>query len=335
MMKSERVLLVLLLVLVPGMQAQIQNFMKYGNVKVRLTYTDGRAVVDRPLVQLMSGAGNNPVAEDYANEEGMVNFPHVEWGMYHVRVTGQGIEDTDSGPVEVDERKGAQSLFVTVRRVGEGKSEVAGAGPTVAASDLKIPGKARKEFDKAGDFLSQKEWQKAIEHLKRALDLYPNYAAAYNNLAVAYGRLGDRPHEREALAHAINIDDHFAAAFVNLAKMDIRDRNLPEAETFLSKATAADPTNPETLMLLANIELAEKQYQEAILNCQKVHAMVHERYAVVHYIAARAFEHLNRLREAAAELQTFLQEEPSGPRTDAARKELTSLQQHLVGTSVP
>lgn len=330
MMKSERVLLVLLLVLVPGVRAQIQSYMKYGNLKVRVIYTDGRAVSDRPMVQLMSGPGNNPVAEDYANEEGMVNFPHVEWGMYHLHVTGEGIEDTDSGMVEVDERKGAQSLFVTVRRLGEGKSGAAAAGPAVAAADLRIPAKARKEFDKAGDLLNQQEWQKAIEHLKRALDVYPNYATAYNNLAVAYGKLGDRLHERESLEHAVNINDHFAAAFVNLAKMDIRDHNLPEAETFLSKATAADPINPETLMLLANIQLVEKQYQDAILNCQKVHAMAHEHYAVVHYIAARAFEHMNRLREAAAELQTFLQEEPSGPRTEAARKELASLEQHLV-----
>jgi tetratricopeptide (TPR) repeat protein len=329
MMKYKGVLLVLFVVLASGAPAQMASYMKYGNLKVRLIYTDGRAVNDRPLVQLMSGAGLNAVAEDYANEEGMVTFPYVEWGTYHVRVTGQGIEDTDSGMVEVDERKGAQSLFVSVRRLGEGKSGAAAGGPAVAAADLRIPAKARKEFDKASDLLNQQEWQKAIERLKRALDSYPNYAPAYNNLAVAYGKLGDRLHERESLEHAVSINDHFAAAFVNLAKMDIRDHNLPEAETFLSKATAADPINPETLMLLANIELVEKQYQEAILNCQKVHAMAHERYAVVHYIAARAFEHLNRLREAAAELQTFLQEEPSGPRSEGARKELASLEQHL------
>jgi len=329
-MKHKFVLLCFLLIFVSSVRAQFSK--AYGNLKVRLTYTDGRAVDLRPRVQLMNSAG--PVVEDYANEEGMVNFPRVECGIYHVRVTGQGIEDADSGMVEVDERKGAQSLFITVRRVGEGKPGAAGADPTVAATDLNIPEKARKEFNKAGDLLSQQEWQKAIERLKRAVELYPNYAAAYNNLAVAYGHLGDRPHEREALEHAIKINDHFAAAFVNLAKMDIRDRNLPEAETLLSKATAADPADPETLMLLANIELVEKQYQEAILNCQKVHAMAHDRYAVVHYIAARAFEHLNRLREAATELQTFLQEEPSGPRTDAARQELTSLQKHLVAASI-
>ena len=199
----------------------------------------------------------------------------------------------------------------------------------MAAPDLKIPAKARKEFDKASDLLSQKEWQKAIERLRRALDLYPNYAAAYNNLAVAYGQLGDRLYEREALEHAIKINDHFAAGFVNLARFYIKDNDLPQAETLLVKATAADPTNPETLTLLARVEFVEKHYEEAIVNCHKVHAVAHERYALVHYIAARALEHLNRLREAATELQTFLQEEPAGPRTEDARKELASLEEHL------
>jgi tetratricopeptide (TPR) repeat protein len=327
-MKHKRVLLVLFLVLVRDAPAQFQrNSLNYGNLNVRVIYTDGRAVNVRPRVQLVSGAG--PVAESYANDEGMVYFPQVERGVYHVRVSGQGIEDAESGIVEIDERKGAQSVFITVHRAGEGKPGAAAAGATVAAPDLKIPAKARKEFDKAGELLNQKEWQKAIERLKRALDLYPNYAAAYNNLAVAYGQLGDRLHEREALEHAISINDHFAAAFVNLASFYIKDHDLPQAETLLGKATAADPTNPETLTLLARVELVEKHYEEAILNCQKVHAVAHERYALVHYIAARALEHLNRLREAATELQTFLQEEPAGPRTEAARKELASLEEHL------
>jgi len=329
MVNSKRVLLALVLALVAPLLAQVQSSGRSGNLKVRLTYTDGSPLNVRPLVQLMSGASNNPVAESYANDEGMAEFLRLELGMYHLRVTGQGIEDADSGIFEVDDRKGAQSVFVTVRRVGEGQPGPAAGSSTVAAADLKIPDRARKEFDKAGDLLSQKEWQKAIERLNRALALYPNYAAAYNNLAVAFGQLGDRSREREALEHAISINDHFAPAFVNLARFYIKDHDLPQAETWLGKATAADPTNPETLMLLANIELVEKHYDEAVLNCQKAHAMAHERYAVVHYIAARALEHLNRLREAYTELQTFLQEEPAGPRAEAARKELTSLQEHL------
>jgi len=110
-MKRTPVLLVLFLVLVPDMPAQFHNANNYGNLNVHVMYTDGRAVSVRPLVQLMSGAG--PVTESYANDQGMVYFAQIQRGVYHVRVTGPGIEDADSGIVEVDERKEAQSVFIT------------------------------------------------------------------------------------------------------------------------------------------------------------------------------------------------------------------------------
>jgi len=56
-----------------------------------------------------------------------------------------------------------------------------------------------------------------------------------------------------------------------------------------------------------------------------VHAIPHQNLAVVHYIAARAFERENRLQEALAELQIFLTEESSGPRADHVREEIAKL----------
>jgi tetratricopeptide (TPR) repeat protein len=328
-MTSRSALFGLCLVLVaPIAQAQFQGGRRYGNLTVRVTYTDGRAVTVQPLVQLMTGTAT-PVAEEYANEQGMASFQHVEVGMYHVHVSGQGIEDGDSGSIEIDERRGAQTVFIAVRRVGEGNAQPVASNP-VSAAELKIPDKARKEFNKAGDLINQKEWQKAIEHLDRAVAIYPNYPAAYNNLAFAYEHLGDRTHQEEALKHAISINDRFAPAYVNLARLRIKDNDLSQAEALLAKATAADANNPEAFSLLANVELANKQYDDAVANCRKVHAMPdHQRYAVVHYLAARAFEHENKLQDAAAELRTFLQEEPSGARADAARKELAAVQAHL------
>ena len=43
-------------------------------------------------------------------------------------------------------------------------------------------------------------------------------------------------------------------------------------------------------------------------------------------MAARAYEHENRLTDAVSELRTFLSEEQSGARADEARKEIAALQ---------
>ncbi len=302
----------------------------WGAVKVRVTYSDGRPCGTQLRVQLMSSASNASEADAFTNDSGGVEFSGVQVGNYHIVVSGNGIETTDSGVFEVDSRKSSQTIDISVKRTGESdlprpKESYAGS---VAAVDLNVPDAAKKEFDKASEFMGKENWKKAIERLDKALQIYPKYAAAYNNLGVAYGRSGDRASERQALQQAITLNDRFAAAYVNLAKMDIADRNFPEAETFLGKATSAEPGNPQTMVLLANVQLLDQHYDEAIANCRKAHSMPQDPHALAHYIAARAWERENRSSEAISELQTFLKEESSGPRADAVRKELAALQSH-------
>jgi tetratricopeptide (TPR) repeat protein len=320
----------LILLLVPWASAQLSSG-NVGNVRVKLVYSDGRACSIRAHVQLMGDAGSTRVLEGFTDDECTIEFSAVRVGKYHVFVSGEGIESTDSGAFELDWRKVTQSLEVVVTRVSETNAVVPTNphGHTVAAGDLNIPRDARKEFDKASDLMAKENWKKASELLNKALAIYPRYAAAYNNLGVAYGKLGDRAKEREALQEAVSLNDHFAPAYVNLAKMAIVDHNLFEAESLLNKATAADPEDAQTLALLAHVELLDQHYDDAIANCSRVHSMAHDSHALVHYIAARAFEHQNRPADAVAEFGTFLKEEPSGPRADAVRKEMASLQAQI------
>lgn len=305
--------------------AQLGSGMGSGNVKIRITFTNDRHINSQVHVQILEGS--SVIAETFTNDSGMAEFSHIAVGSYHAVVSGESIETTDSGSFDVDARKVSQSLFITVKTLAETQNQQGPSGPMVSAVDLNVPDNARQEFDKASDLIAKENWWKAADKLDRAIALYPNYASAYNNKAVVLGRLGKRAEEREALLKAVSLNDHFADAYTNLARMDIVDKNFPEAETFLNKAAAADPSNPKTMTLLANVQLLNRHYEDAIASCKKVHAgPLQEAHALVHYIAARAFEHQNRPADARTELQTFLKEEPSGARADAVKKELTSVE---------
>jgi Flp pilus assembly protein TadD len=208
------------------------------------------------------------------------------------------------------------------------------ASPFVTVGDLSIPEGARKEFDKANQLIARDNWQKAIARLNKAIAIYPQYAEAYNNLGMAYGRLGDKVRDREALQKAVSLNDHFAPAYVNLARLAIADRDFPQAEALLNRATAIAPNDSQILVLLASAELLNQHYDQALATCRRVHSTSRNAHALVHYIAARVFEHEKRPADALAELQTFLSEEQSGPRADAARKEMISLQPGLGATEV-
>ena len=294
---------------------------------MRIVFPNGRRCQSRVRIVLMEGSSTTPVATTISNDECMAGFEDVAIGIYHAIVTGEGIVETDSGSFEIDSRKVSQYLEITVKTKEEANEETTQrpGAPTVSAADLNIPDKAKKEFDKANDFIAKQDWKQAQERLNKALAIYPKYASAYNNLGAVFGHLGDRAQERAALQKAISINDHFAPAYVNLGKMAIVDRNFPEAENFLNKATALDPNN-QTLVLLANVELMNQHFDEAIANCNRAHATPQDPHALVHYIAARALEHKNDLNGAIVQFQTFLQEESTGARADAVRKELAELQ---------
>jgi hypothetical protein len=279
-----------------------------GNVHVHIVYPSDRSAGLHLRVRLVN-SGNTPISETFTNDQGRAEFTQVPVGQYHVIVTGDRIEDTDSGEFEIDRRKTSQDLFITVRgSESNSKQATTGLG-SVAAVDLNVPDSARKEFDEASKAMAGQEWTKAIQRLRRAVSIYPQYAPAYNNMGVAYGRM----------------NDHFVPAFVNLAKLCLRERDSARAETLLENALRTEPTSAETMTLLAEAQLLNKHYDAAITGARNVHAIPHQNLAVVHYIAARAFEHENRLKDALAELEIFLIEEPTGARADHVREEIAKL----------
>ena len=248
-------------------------------------------------------------------------------GEYHVVVTGGEIELADSGVFEVDRRRMSQAIFITVHSKEESKPNNAPSGnASVAAVDLDIPADAKKEFDKASEAMARQDWPGAEQRLKQATTIYPRYALAYNNLAAVYGHMNDRPHQRESLEKALALNDHFVPALVNLAKLCFQDGDATRAETLLEGALRAEPSNTGTMMLLAQAQLLNKHFDAAIATVHTAHSMPHQGLAVIHFIAARAYERQNRPQEALVELHTFLTEEPVGARADQVRAEITRIE---------
>jgi tetratricopeptide (TPR) repeat protein len=315
-------------------QSAVDAFTRPGSIKVRVTSKGSGTCALRASVSLVSASGAH-IAEDLTNGDCEVYFVNLAAGGYHVVVSGSGIETSNSGRLDLDSR-GRQDLDVRVKYVSQASQRGATgmAHPLVAAVDLNIPASARKEFDKANQFVARGNWQKAVERLNKAIAIYPHYAEAYNNLGVVYGRLGSRVQNLEALQKAVSLNDHFAPAYLNLARVAIADRDFAQAEALLTRATSIDPTDSQILSLLAHVEFLNHHYDQALSDCRRAHSATRGEHAVVHYVAARIFEEENRPTDALAELQTFLSEEQSGPRADAVRREIVTLQQRPGATEV-
>ena len=314
--------------LVPLAQAQSPSGSMTGNVHVHIIYADDRSAGANLMVRLLDGSGGGTVQTIYSNAQGKVDFWGVQApGVYHVVVSGEGIQDADSGLFEVDTRKVSQAQFIEVRPTQAADARTGGSkSSTVSASDLAVPSKARKELDEAGKAISKQDWSKAVELLNQAIAIYPQYAAAYNTLGVVYAQMNDPAHEQQALEKAVSLDGHYAPACQNLVKVYLREKAYPQAETLLSKGLSADPNNGVYLMLMADVQYMQGHYDAAIATVQRMHTVSTDHPATAHYIAAKAYEQKNRPQDALAEFQMFLKEEPTGQRADHVRNDIAKLQ---------
>ncbi|HEY8550517.1 MAG TPA: tetratricopeptide repeat protein [Vicinamibacterales bacterium] len=77
-----------------------------------------------------------------------------------------------------------------------------------AYADARSESKAQVEF---GIIAAQKElWKEALYRWKRAVEIDPTYAAAYNNLAIAYEHEGKFEEARRAYEKAIELEPNNA-----------------------------------------------------------------------------------------------------------------------------
>ncbi len=77
---------------------------------------------------------------------------------------------------------------------------------TATASYADVRSEARSEVDFGIDVAQRGLWREAIYRWEKAIELDPTYAAAYNDLAVAYEHEGQLEKARQAYDKALALD---------------------------------------------------------------------------------------------------------------------------------
>ena len=309
--------------------AQMERNQEKCTIRIDVIFSAGGHAPAGLQVQLLNEM-SGVVSVSSTNDAGSAEFSDLAPGEYHAVVSGNEIETADSGTISVNDWTFFLSQRVTIRSKGSN----AGAfrqttSPAISAADLGAPPAAIKEYNRGNQEMARKNWAKAADHFKKAVEIYPRYSTAYNNLAASYEELNQRDQQREALKKAIEFNDHCLPALLNLADLYLQEKNVPEADTLLGKALAIDPNNIQALAYLAKVDVAQGQYDLAIAVARKVHSQPHQGLAVVHFTAASAFEREGRSQDAISELQVFLQESPQGPLADLAHKAIADLQKEV------
>jgi tetratricopeptide (TPR) repeat protein len=255
-------------------------------------------------------------------------FQIINGRSYRLRVSGGGIETTVTAYFEINALERLHTETVYVKPQSLNPAEATPGSPTISVNEmLNTPKKALAELHKGLAAYSRGDMEKAATHFEKAISEYPSYARAYDMLGVIAIKGSNRAKARELFAKSIQVDDAFFPAYVDLARMDVQDQDYAASESLLAKALDANPSLPEASALLATTEFANKEYDKALADVQRTHALPnHEQFAEVHLMAGKVLRMQNRREAAIAQFQLFLKEKPNSPQAESARQALASLE---------
>ena len=254
------------------------------------TAVDGELHSEAPLpfqdyrVELTDPNGATETHRAFVQFDGTFHLRDIPSGQYMLRVT-----TTDGGLVHQEfVAVSPQAGPLTVRLPGSAKQP--SAPGTISMTQLRHP-PARKAWQamvSAQRFAYSGQTEKAVEELEKAIRISPEYAEAYNNLAVQHIRM-DRFEEAAAeLARALAISGPSPMELTNLAYAQYRLNRFPEAIASARAALRLDSGSPQAHLILGSLL--------AVDPCTRAESIPHLERAAETLPSARAT--LKQIRQA-------------------------------------
>ncbi len=207
--------------------------------------------------------------------------------------------------------------------------------PIVSVRELRIPEKARSQFEKGLDRLAKHDLPRSLKNFEQAVAAYPAYYEAYYEMGVAELKLGREDEAAQAFQKSIDASGgRYAAAQFGLGLVVCEKGNAAEGEAIIRRGLEVDSTSAVGHLLLGlalhvqdRSAEAEKSARAAVLRKPDLAAA----YLLLADVHRRKREYAS-LRE---DLDTYLRLEPTGPTSDRARRVRESIQKFLPGADQP
>jgi tetratricopeptide (TPR) repeat protein len=302
------------------------------SINGRLVFPSGQRADLRLKVRLeSSGAGDLTVLSD---NNGSFGFQNLVPGNYTVVVEGGEYFESVREPVFIE------SAAVTARRVAGSvpiarpftvqvylreKPGVSTKPGVLNAALAKVPKPAREHYDKALEFLRQGDSERAIGELKLAIELYPDFGLALNELGVQYLRRGALEQAAEALQKVIIISPDEVEPRLNYGIVLVNQKKFAEAETQLREVLKHN-NSVFTAHVYLGISLSKlNKATEAETQLKKAIEIAGPKAGMAHYYLGGLYWQEKSFKLAADELEQYLKLEPKAANAERVRNTIKEL----------
>jgi tetratricopeptide (TPR) repeat protein len=296
-----------------------------GSIVGRVVLPSGEAVSSRVRVTL-SSIRDPENSSIYTDMNGGFGFGNLAEGTYTLEVIG----DAKLYEPVVQEvrliRAMQMRLIINLKEKASAPDKGSAYVVSVGEVDPNVPQAAKKEYEKGTKLVGEGKLQEAIARFKQAIDHYPKYLMARNDLGVQYLKLKKFDEATEQLEAALEINNKALYPHLNLAIVLVEQKLYTQAIDHLNQAMAINSSSPAVHLYLGiasaetdNLETAERELGVAL-------SMGGAEFSVAHFHLAGVYMKRGERDGAIRELKAYLEKSPGGEHVIKARALLKELE---------
>lgn len=299
-------LLISLVFPIPSQEVPRQTFDILGTVRDNT----GRPVETVRVTLMDENYGT--VRTELTSSSGQFQFRGVPRGRIYLRVepVGKPYEEKTVSEELVSARpvrSGTEPypIDIVVKRKKDAPANPERSGVVFAQN---VPDAARSEYERGVNSLRESKPDQAIESLKNAVALFPDYYLALELLGTEYVKRNQFEPAVPVLTHAIEINNTAPKSLYALGVAQLKLNRLPEAIEWLRKAGDLESGNANVFMMLG-IALGNKgelDASEAAL--KKAYQAGGAQAADAHLYLAGLYNKQEKYGQAVKELEMYLKE---------------------------
>ena len=276
----------------------------------------------RVTLEKVGGGTLDQMATD---NRGRFHFTSLQRGQYVVNITA---------PCYQTERRQVELVlifrsYLDVELTPDTTSPAcAAANAPAGAVDARVPDEARREFERGSAALSKGKDEEGVEHLRKAVEIYPDFLQARLLLASAHMKARRFEEAEAALARAVETDPHSVAALVSLGEARRRLKKYTEAETALDAALKLDETSWQGHLALGRVYLDTDQFKKAAPHIGRTLQLKPD-LPEAHLLGGNILLKVGEPARALAEYEEYLRLAPEGEYAAPTRELIGKLRKSL------
>jgi tetratricopeptide (TPR) repeat protein len=266
--------------------------------------------------------------ETRTDSQGKFNFDALQGNVYTLTIEGQGFRGYQSQIDTSMSRQAYEDITLREDREHPPDAKEAQPGPPVNTRIERIPAKASKEFDLGKQRMEAQDAPGSIAHFQKAIDLYPNYAEAYQLMGVVNMETGKFADAEPQLAKATEIEPKLSTAFFALGICRNQMAKYAEAETALSRGLELEPDSPDGQYHIAEAYWNLGRFDDSEPHARKALALKPD-LAPAHVLLGNSLLRKRDAPGALKEFQEYLRLAPQGEFAGGTRAAVERLEKGL------